>query len=229
MLSVVCMVSPASGSDTTARIHHGDKALTLDEVVSVDARNRSFWFAEYSDGYRKLNAGHIYYEPPQLQEKKMRRLDLQIASTTVREALDVLVELDGTYFWVADGDVVNFVPKKRNRKFVDPMAILNQVVPVFNVEDANTGDAIQELTIQAAKQGVKGLWPPQKDWEFRRDTGVEWEGSFSLRLENKTVRECLNAIIQKDPPAYWVAIPYQKQLFIGVNDSHSHGGKVRAK
>lgn len=229
MLSIALVAGLASASDAVPRIKHGDKALTLDDAVSVDARNRSLWYAEYLDGYRQLNAGHIYYEPPKLQGKKMRKLSLHIASATVREALDMLVKQDGTYSWVADGDVVNFVPKIRNRKFVDPVEILNQIVPVFVVEDANAAAAVQELMIQASKQGVKGLRPPQENWKFGKDSGTEWEGSFSLRLENKTVRECLNEIVRKDPPAYWVAAPYPKYLFIGVNGSHSHSGKLRNK
>lgn len=226
ILAIVVTAEPSAGAKTR---HHGETALSLNETVSVDARGRSLWYAEYSDGYRMLNAGHIYYEPPQLQTKSMKRLDLYIASTTVREALDALVKADGNYSWELDEDVVVFVPKRRNRKFVDPMPILAQVVPIFEVKDAGVNDAVQELLMQASAQGIRGLWPPQKGWKFRRDTGVEWEDFFSLRLENKTVRECLNAIVRKDSPAHWIAIPYQKELFIGVNATHSHGIKSRKK
>jgi len=230
MLLVAVMASPAAGADFIPQIQHGDKALTLNDVVSVDGANRSFWYAVYAGGYRHLNAGHIYYGPPQLQGKEMRRLNLHIASTTVREALDALVKLDGTYSWTADEDVVNFVPKKRNRRFVDPVKILDQIVPVFVVENATTGDAVQELIIQASSQGVKGLWPRQENWKFAKDdSDYETEGLFSLSLKNKTVRECLNAIVRKDPPAFWVAIPYPNQLFFGVQTSHSHGMKLRKK
>lgn len=224
---VLFTVEATEASETAPSFipEHGVPILRLDERVSFEIRDQIFWRLSFGPD-KLLSSGMIFYEHRRLQEPKMRRISLSMSSVTVREALDTLVKADGSYSWVADGDVVNFVPKKRNKKFMDPVKILNQVIPVYEVEGVDISDAIQELRKQAAAQGVTGL-PPLKDWGAARDPAWEMEGVFGLKLKNKTVRECLNAIVAADSPAYWLAIPFPDYVFIGAAPSHIHTGHLR--
>lgn len=222
MLSAILGVGRA-----VAMSKHGVPALQLDERVSFEMHDQIFWRLSFGPN-KTVTHGVIYYEHPKLQEPKMRRISLSMSSVTVREALNALVKADGSYSLVSVGDVVNFVPKKRNKKFMDPVKILNQVIPVYEVEGVNISDAIQELKIQAAAQGVKGLPAPQKDWRsIAQDSAWERDGVFSLNLKNKTVRECLNAIVAADSPAKWLAIPFSDYVFIGAVPSHYHTKHLR--
>lgn len=218
--------SRASEIDLTSFPQHGTPAFRLDERISVEMRDQILWRFSFMPN-KGLTHGVIYYEHPRLQEPKMRRISLSMSSVTVREALDALVEADGSYSWVSDGDVVNFMPKKRNKKFMDPVRILNQVIPVFDVENVDIGGAVQELKIQAAAQGIRGLVPPQENWKSLLDPAWERDGIFSLKLRDKTVRECLNAIIAADVPAYWEAMPLKDYVFIGAVPAHIHTSRLR--
>lgn len=206
---------------------HGVPHLKLDEKVSFEIQDQIFWSLHFMPD-KALSSGVIYYEHYRLQESKMRRISLSMSSVTVRMALDALVKLDGTYSWEADGDVVNFLPKKKNKKVLDPIKTLNQVMPIFEVENVDIRDAVQELKKQALAQGIKGLLAPELDWRSRaKDVAWEWEGLFSLKLKNKTIRECLNAIVASDPPAYWQAVPFLNEVSINAVPSHTHTGKLR--
>lgn len=227
VLFVIAGASEASEMAGVSFPEHGTPSYRLDERISLDMRDQIFWrFSFVPD--KGLTHGVIYYEHPRLQEPKMRRISLSMSSVTVREAIGALVKADGSYTWVSDGDVVNLMPKKRNEKYMDPVRTLNQVIPAFNVEKVDIPGAVQELMKQASAQGVKGLPPPQENWRpFAQDPAWEREGIFSLKLKNKTVRECLNAIIAADPPAYWKAYPLKDFVSIGAVPAHIHTGHLR--
>lgn len=228
VLFVIAAAPRASEMTSFTFPEHGIPALRLDERISLEVRDQTLFRASFVPA-KGLTHGIIYYEHSGLQEPKMRRISLSMSSVTVREALDALVKADGSYFWVGDGDVVNFIPKKRNKKFMDPVKTLDQVIPVFDVEKVDIPDAVQQLKIQAAAQGIKGLSPPQENWHSTEDPAWEREGIFSLKLRNKTVRECLNAIIAADVPAYWRAMPLKDYVFIGAVPAHMHTEHLRKK
>lgn len=226
---VLLLIVAGKGASETAPSptpKHGEvPLLRLNERVSFGIRDQIFWKLSLVSN-KAFSSGTIYYEHPRLQEPKMRRISLSMSSVTVREALNALVKADGSYSWAADGDVVNFIPKKRNKKLIDVVKTLNQIIPLYEVEGVDISDAIQELRKQAAAQGITGL-PLLKDWGAARDPAWEMEGIFDLKLKNKTVRECLNAIVAADSPAYWIAIPFPDYVFIGAAPTHTHTGHLR--
>ncbi len=226
LVLLIMMVLCASAS--VAAYGEGGLPLSMDDQVSVTISSAPFLAAKFKD--RRLNRGIIYYEHPKLQLPKMRRMTMAISSVTVRVALDELLRGDTTYSWVADGNVAVFIPRIKINGLLDPTKTLSQIMPRFDVTDSNIVDAVEELKRQAAKQGLTGLPKPTKGWiPVSKMSPYTYDWQFSLHLKNKSIRECLDAIVEGDPPATWIAIPFPGYVFIAVSASNPHMGRLRRK
>jgi len=209
---------------------HGSRPTMVDDVVnSFVVKDLNMWDAlgGLDDCMNaNLNIGTIYYDYIVHQESIQPKLNLALGSTTVRGVLDALMAADTSYYWVADGFVINLIPRVHHPNF-DVVTLLEQRLNKFKVTQEYMDDAVSELVTQAIAQGARGLVGPSKtspDMQAEQRGLIPQSGiKISISLRNKTVRECLNAIVAADPPAYWIAQPTVPFGYVRINALASHG------
>jgi len=70
---------------------------------------------------------------------------------------------------------------------------------------------VQNVTLERALAELKLRWKIQVSFEkVPKESEDEKEASFSVKLENASIREILNALVKADPRYYWEA--YESQL-----------------
>lgn len=189
------------------------RAAQLDDLVPLfEAKNQTWHEVVGSvnqEWTHDLTIGLVFYEEQYRQRELDKKINVVMSSASVREILDVLVREDTNYFWVADGDVINFIPRAEGVW----SQVLNSTMSRCQVRDLGITEAVNEIVVQARKQGIRQLVQLPKSNLVHEYEPAPSE-RVSILLKKKSLRECLNAVVAARPPAYWMATPSRGGLLV---------------
>jgi len=218
--------------DRNIRWGHGACPTQLDDsVASYVLQDKTIFEFMLGEGspHEGLNSGLILYDHPDILPKSHPKITVRLASTTVRGVFDALTAADTSYYWIPDGRVVVLVPKTRKAGNVDVVAKLEERIPRFQVERETMLGAVTQLMRQARQQGLTGF--PDLPVRPIKPSPEEEEGwifvdegkVISLSLRNTSIRNCLNAIVEREWGGSWIAYPISDgQIGLGGDSGHSH-------
>lgn len=157
-------------------------------------------------------------------EAAVKQISVSLTSATVGAVFDAVTAADGSYAWKQEGIVFNVLPKPstKTRLIAD---VLERRLPRFDVVDVDYSEAEVELILAARKHGITSIRgfspipPEERKGLTRLARRVKYE-RFTLRLNNPTLRECLNAIVSADPPSQWWAYWTSQGIRLNVFGNH---------
>ena len=151
------------------------------KLVSFETENQSFVAALYQlakQGEILINM-EILNGPQQAEDKRTLRLK----DVTVREVLDILMEtVEHRYNWQpfehSDSGVISVIPAE---KIDDPGYLPNRIIDSFKHEEL------------VSLLCMKSLFPPEV-WSRRMMRSEDVQPTFSLHVQNASVRYILNSM-----------------------------------
>jgi len=158
------------------------------------------------------------------REGKSRRFSLNVSSMSKRDILNEIIRKNPGYSWRVKDGVVNIQPARagNNSRTVSP---LDMTIPRFEVHQIPPGFALEYLRRLARQHDIQlttGLYEiaTHRGVKLPDPVKVDHPEAYDPRQlinvviqHEVSIRDCLNAIILANPPAYWRAIK-------------GHGGKT---
>ncbi len=133
-----------------------------------------------------------------------RGFSLFCRNVTLRELLDILVELDWRYDWDVSGGFVHFLPSVGGR---DPDYVMNRQVDAFEMAEDDMYAFLRGLQRRLGNDlGIQFVSPTERSVINLAAGDLSFVGPIHVSFPGGTLRDLADAVAATQPDGYWYFI-----------------------